>query len=127
MQLVRLEQNYRSTEHLTAANALIGHNGDRLGKDLWTEGEVIPSLFMSTTSWMRPASSPTASANGCPGSAADEIAILYRSNAQSRNLEEALPEARIPIEFMRLRFFERRFVTPGLPAPYVEPGFGPGL
>ena len=100
VQLVRLEQNYRSTGNiLTAANALIGHNGDRLGKDLWTEGEAgDPIALYAAYNELDEARfiADRISEWLSGGRRADEIAILYRSNAQSRNLEEALLRSDIP-------------------------------
>ncbi|MCA0402982.1 MAG: DNA helicase II [Proteobacteria bacterium] len=111
-EIVRLEQNYRSTATiLSAANALIANNSDRLGKNLWTEGnkgekisvyngfnELDEARFISDR----------VSALLNQGKSADEIAILYRSNAQSRVLEEALLRANIAYRIHGgLRFFER--------------------
>ncbi len=112
VQLVRLEQNYRSTGTiLAAANALITHNADRLGKELWTSGdsgdpirlyaahnELDEARFIAERieEWLE------------GGGAASEAAILYRSNAQSRNLEEALLRLDIPYRiYGGVRFFER--------------------
>ena len=110
--VVRLEQNYRSTGNvLKAANALIGNNTGRLGKELWTadaDGDPIltysgyndldEARFIAERSrdWIHNGGSP------------DDIAILYRSNAQSRVLEEALLRANIAYRiYGGLRFFER--------------------
>ncbi len=110
--VVRLEQNYRSTGNiLGAANALIAHNAERLGKELWTDGregepirlyagynDVDEARFIADriSDWVAGGGSP------------DEVAILYRSNAQSRVLEEALLRAQIPYRiYGGLRFFER--------------------
>ena len=112
VQLIRLEQNYRSTKNiLNAANGLITRNSDRLGKQLWCdgpEGELIKvysgyndldeARFIAERSqqWLD------------EGGAADEIAVLYRSNAQSRVIEEALLRAGIPYQiYGGQRFFER--------------------
>ncbi len=110
--LYKLEQNYRSTQTiLDAANGVIKNNNKRLGKNLWSAqekgepvsiygshsefdeafyvGETIDALLSNTTR-------------------ADDIAILYRSNAQSRLLEEALIKRQIPYQiYGGLRFFER--------------------
>lgn len=110
--LVKLEQNYRSFGHiLNAANELIAHNDDRLGKDLWTssgDGERI-RVFR--------ASDDRDEAQYCVqeireavgrGVKKHEIAILYRSNAQSRVIEQALVGAGIPYKvYGGLRFFDR--------------------
>ena len=111
-EIVRLEQNYRSTNViLNAANALIDNNKDRLGKNLWTEkleGEQIilyqayneqdEARFVADVlkDWMN------------KGGAYEEAAVLYRSNAQSRALEEALLRVSIPYRiYGGLRFYER--------------------
>lgn len=110
---VRLEQNYRSTGNiLKASNAVIDNNSSRLGKELWTEAgtgdpirlysgfnEVDEARFVVSQieSWIKDG-----------GSSADN-AILYRSNAQSRVLEEALLHANLPYRiYGGLRFFERQ-------------------
>lgn len=110
--LIKLEQNYRSFGHiLNAANELIAHNDDRLGKDLWTsagEGERI-RVFR--------ASDDRDEAQYCVqeireaigrGVKKHEMAILYRSNAQSRVIEQALVASGIPYRvYGGLRFFDR--------------------
>ena len=110
--VIRLEQNYRSTSViLNAANSLIDNNKDRLGKNLWTEkveGENI-ILYQAYNEqdearyvadvlkdWM------------LKGGTYEETAILYRSNAQSRAIEEALLRISIPYRiYGGLRFYER--------------------
>ena len=118
-QVIRLEQNYRSHGHiLDAANALISHNTGRLGKTLWTEaGKGNP---------IRVAEQPSdyAEANWVleeiralknEGMERSQIAILYRSNAQSRVLEHALFTAGVPYRvYGGLRFFERQEVKHAL-------------
>ncbi|MDA7844678.1 DNA helicase II [Gammaproteobacteria bacterium] len=111
-EVVRLEQNYRSTNIiLGAANALIENNTDRLGKNLWTEkleGEQIvlyqayneqdEARFVADVlrDWMG------------KGEMYEDAAVLYRSNAQSRALEEALLRASIPYRiYGGQRFYER--------------------
>jgi DNA helicase-2/ATP-dependent DNA helicase PcrA len=109
---LKLEQNYRSSANiLNAANAVISHNDDRLGKQLWTdagEGEQI-DLYAAynevdearyaierIAQWVR------------DGGSHGEAAILYRSNAQSRAFEEALLAAQVPYRvYGGMRFFER--------------------
>lgn len=118
-QTVRLEQNYRSTQTiLDAANAVIAHNASRLGKQLWAEGakgELI-QLYLAyndldearyvvdqITEWE------------LQGGRRDEVAVLYRSNAQSRVLEEALLTRGIPYRvYGGLRFFERAEIKDAL-------------
>jgi DNA helicase-2/ATP-dependent DNA helicase PcrA len=109
---LRLEQNYRSSANiLEAANAVIAHNPDRLGKKLWTDtgtGETI-DLYAAYNEidearfvverlrqWVR------------DGGSHRDVAILYRSNAQSRAFEEALIGEQVPYRvYGGLRFFER--------------------
>ena len=109
---IRLEQNYRSTAAiLDAANAVIAHNPGRLGKKLWTDsgaGESI-DLFAAYNEideadyivgrireWVR------------DGGSHGDCAVLYRSNAQSRIIEEKLLEAQVPYRvYGGVRFFER--------------------
>jgi DNA helicase-2/ATP-dependent DNA helicase PcrA len=90
---IRLEQNYRSTKNiLEAANGVVAHNTERIGKNLWTEsdgGEKITlyeapdseneALFIADTIENRLSKNPQ-----------DRVAVLYRTNAQSRQIEEAL-------------------------------------
>ena len=109
---IRLEQNYRSTATiLKAANGLIGHNIDRLGKELWTAGnEGDPIRIYSGYNDLDEARFIAEQAEEWidNGGNPDEVAILYRSNAQSRVLEEALLRRRIPYRiYGGLRFFER--------------------
>ena len=109
---IRLEQNYRSTGNiLDAANALIGHNAGRLPKSLWTEGAVgEPIQLYSADNDLEEARFVAERIAGAidDGGSADEMAVLYRSNAQSRVLEEALMRADIPYRiYGGFRFFER--------------------
>ncbi|HZH05320.1 MAG TPA: UvrD-helicase domain-containing protein, partial [Lautropia sp.] len=117
--LIKLEQNYRSHAHiLNTANHLIRQNRHRLGKDLWTdagEGEPVRIYESLTDSeeaqWLL---EEIRSLIG-QGSLRSEIAILYRSNAQSRILEHALFSAGIPYRvYGGLRFFERAEVKHAL-------------
>ncbi|MBH9578239.1 UvrD-helicase domain-containing protein [Inhella proteolytica] len=111
-QLIKLEQNYRSCGHiLDAANHLISHNERRLGKTLRTDqgqGEPLrvfeaPSDFDEARWVLEEAQSLHRG-----GLARSEIAVLYRSNAQSRVIESALFNAGIPYRvYGGLRFFER--------------------
>lgn len=116
---VRLEQNYRSTGNiLKAANALIANNFERLGKNLWTsdaDGDPI-QLYRAFNEqdearfvvdkiqdWVD------------KGGRYDECAVLYRSNAQSRVIEEALIHANVPYRvYGGLRFFERAEIKDAL-------------
>jgi len=117
--VIKLEQNYRSHGNiLDAANALIGNNRARLGKNLWTsEGHGEPvRVFESMTDleeaqWI--VDEVRALVND--GLRRSEIAILYRSNAQSRVIEHALFNAGIPYRvYGGLRFFERQEVKNAL-------------
>lgn len=110
--IVRLEQNYRSTSTiLDAANALITHNNSRLGKDLWTDGGTGEKILMfSAFNELEEARfvSERIMMEIHQGASADEIAILYRSNAQSRVLEEALLRAGISYRiYGGQRFYDR--------------------
>ncbi len=119
VQTIRLEQNYRSTGNiLKSANQLIAYNEDRLGKELWTadgDGEPVgiyaafndidEALFVSNAiqAWQS------------QGGLLRECAILYRSNSQSRILEDALIRTQIPYRiYGGLRFFERQEIKDAL-------------
>ncbi|WXL25780.1 DNA helicase II [Ectopseudomonas mendocina] len=112
-QVIRLEQNYRSTAGiLKAANAVIANNQGRLGKELWTEdsdGE--PLRLYAAFNEQDEARYVVESIEDAlrkDGLKRSEIAILYRSNAQSRVLEEALLREKIPYRiYGGQRFFDR--------------------
>lgn len=116
---IRLEQNYRSTSTiLNAANEVIGNNSDRLGKDLWTEGNSGEPIRVYAAfneqdearyvvgriqEWLD------------QGNALQDVAILYRSNAQSRVLEETLLYASLAYRiYGGLRFFDRQEIKDAL-------------
>jgi DNA helicase-2/ATP-dependent DNA helicase PcrA len=114
---IKLEQNYRSYSNiLDSANELISHNSKRLGKNLRTDqgpGEPV-RVFESTSDfaeaqWMVDEMKQLVRDNGTePGFERKEIAVLYRSNAQSRVIETALFNAAMPYRvYGGLRFFER--------------------
>lgn len=109
---VRLEQNYRSTGTiLKAANGVIANNSGRLGKNLWTDGkDGEPISLYAAFNEMDEARfivDQIASWNAEGGLRA-ECAILYRSNAQSRVLEEALIRAQMPYRiYGGQRFYDR--------------------
>ncbi|MHC9512077.1 DNA helicase II [Kangiella sp. M94] len=108
----RLEQNYRSTSTiLKAANAVIANNQDRMGKSLWTEGnQGEPIILYSAFNEQEEARFIAARIEDWiqQGNSYDDIAILYRSNAQSRILEDAMLQKNIPYRiYGGLRFFER--------------------
>ncbi|MEP7182416.1 MAG: UvrD-helicase domain-containing protein [Betaproteobacteria bacterium] len=110
--LVKLEQNYRSHGNiLDTANALIKHNQSRLGKNLWTsEGKGDPVRALAAPSDIDEAAFVVDIAKGLAdeGLVLSEVAVLYRSNAQSRVLEHALFNAAVPYRvYGGMRFFER--------------------
>ncbi len=116
---IKLEQNYRSCGHiLDAANALITHNAQRLGKNLRTDaGAGEPLRVFEATSDFAEAQwfLEEAQALHRAGIARKEIALLYRSNAQSRVIESALFNAGVPYRvYGGLRFFERAEVKHAL-------------
>jgi DNA helicase-2/ATP-dependent DNA helicase PcrA len=118
-QLFRLEQNYRSTATiLEAANGLIAHNNSRLGKNLWTNGEKGEPIRLYTAFNERDEAefvTHRIRERVAQGGLRREIAILYRSNAQSRVFEEAFLSARIPYRvYGGLRFFERAEIKDAL-------------
>jgi ATP-dependent DNA helicase UvrD (EC 3.6.1.-) len=118
-EVIRLEQNYRSTGTiLKAANALIARNGGRLGKNLWTDGEegepirVYAAFNEQDEAEYVCAGIEEALRNGRRHR---DVAILYRTSAQSRVLEEALIRHRLPYRiFGGLRFFERMEIRDAL-------------
>ncbi|MBL8446216.1 MAG: UvrD-helicase domain-containing protein [Zoogloeaceae bacterium] len=117
--IIRLEQNYRSDGNiLQAANAIIRHNRQRLGKNLWTDqadGEPI-RIFEAFSDgdegrWLV---EELQSLVG-EGFSRQDVAVLYRSNAQSRVLEHQLFSAGIPYRvYGGLRFFERQEIKHAL-------------
>ena len=119
VQLFRLEQNYRSTGTiLEAANGLIAHNASRLGKKLWTSGARGEPLHLYSAFNERDEAefvTHRIREHLASGLTRREIAILYRSNAQSRVFEEAFLSARIPYKvYGGLRFFERAEIKDAL-------------
>jgi ATP-dependent DNA helicase UvrD/PcrA len=115
----RLEQNYRSTGTiLSAANGLIAHNSGRLGKTLWTNGEAGLPIQLYAAFNERDEAEFVARRIAdyvARGNRREEIAVLYRSNAQSRAFEEAFIAARIPYRvYGGLRFFERAEIKDAL-------------
>ncbi len=110
--LIKLEQNYRSHGHiLEAANQLIANNQGRMGKNLWTDAGVgDPIRVMEAPSDLMESSFIVEDIRALiqEGYSRDEIAILYRSNAQSRVIEQSLFNAGIAYKvYGGLRFFER--------------------
>ena len=117
--VIRLEQNYRSTSTiLNASNALISHNQKRLGKDLWTAGAEGEKIVVFSAFNELEEARFVADRIGqalLQGRRPDAFAILYRSNAQSRVLEEALLRGGIAYRIHGgVRFFERAEVKDAL-------------
>lgn len=116
---IRLEQNYRSTATiLSAANGLIAKNVGRLGKELWTdgaEGEPI-QLYAAFNEYDEAEFVINRIKEHLDGRCAHaDIALLYRTGAQSRVLEETLIRARLPYRiYGGLRFFERQEIKDAL-------------
>jgi DNA helicase II / ATP-dependent DNA helicase PcrA len=119
IELIKLEQNYRSHGNiLDAANALIKHNHTRLGKNLWTrENQGEPLFVYAAPTDVDEAAFIVDAVKGLveSGVNATAIALLYRSNAQSRVLEHALFNAGMPYRvYGGMRFFERTEVKHAL-------------
>src|SRR5690606_18581336 len=119
VQVVKLEQNYRSTANiLKAANAVIDHNAGRLGKKLWTdggEGEPIDLYVAYNEQDEARFVVERIQAQVRAGGRPSDNAVLYRSNAQSRVIEEALVQAGVPYRvYGGLRFFERAEIRDAL-------------
>jgi DNA helicase-2/ATP-dependent DNA helicase PcrA len=117
--VIKLEQNYRSHGNiLDAANAVIANNRKRLGKNLWTaEGKGEPIRVHEAPSDSDEAAFVVDEVKAlvAEGVARNDIALLYRSNAQSRVLEHALFSAGIPYRvYGGLRFFERQEIKHAL-------------
>ena len=117
--LYKLEQNYRSTGTiLKAANALIANNAGRLGKTLWTSGEDGERVKLYAAFNERDEADFVVNRIRewvARGGARREVAVLYRSNAQSRVFEEAFLNARMPYRvYGGLRFFERAEIQDAL-------------
>ncbi len=118
-EIIKLEQNYRSTGTiLKAANAIIANNDGRLGKNLWTDGgEGEPIRIYAAYNERDEADFIVNRIRDwvTNGNLRREAAILYRSNAQSRVLEEGLMNAAVPYRvYGGLRFFERAEVKDAL-------------
>ncbi|ELP2675469.1 DNA helicase II [Vibrio parahaemolyticus] len=116
---IRLEQNYRSTKTiLEASNTLIANNTERMGKELWTDGVVGEPI--SVYSAYNELDEARFAVNKIKewqdkGGALNDAALLYRNNAQSRVLEEALIQAGLPYRiYGGMRFFERQEIKDAL-------------
>jgi DNA helicase-2/ATP-dependent DNA helicase PcrA len=117
--VVKLEQNYRSTATiLNAANAVIANNAERMGKNLWTDGaDGEPIRLYAAYNERDEADFVIGRLRDWidQGNARADAAVLYRSNAQSRVLEEGLINAGIPYRvYGGLRFFERAEIKDAL-------------
>jgi len=113
--VVRLEQNYRSTAPiLAAANHVIAHNRGRKGKNLWTSkpgGEPIRVGFHGDEEDEARRAAEIAQEHADAGGKRADIVVLYRTNAQSRALEDAMRRAGVPYQIVGgTRFYERREV-----------------
>lgn len=117
---IKLEQNYRSVGHiLQAANAVIENNDERLGKNLHTEagdGDKLRFLWAdSDLAEARFIVDEVKSLHNEDGFQFDDMAVLYRSNAQSRVIEQALFQAGVPYKiYGGLRFYERQEIKHAL-------------
>ncbi|MDO5058569.1 MAG: 3'-5' exonuclease [Neisseria sp.] len=116
---IKLEQNYRSVGNiLLAANAVIENNAGRLGKNLRTDAENGDKIrFFSAPSDFEEAQFVVDEAKSLnrEGRSLNEMAVLYRSNAQSRVLEQALFRAGVPYKiYGGLRFYERQEIKHAL-------------
>lgn len=116
---IRLEQNYRSTQTiLSAANALIDHNSNRMGKELWSDGSSGDPISVyagydeyDEAHYIAKRIQEWTAA----GQSYSDLAVLYRSNAQSRVLEECLINKNIPYRiYGGLKFFERAEIKDAL-------------
>jgi DNA helicase-2/ATP-dependent DNA helicase PcrA len=117
--VIKLEQNYRSTRTiLRAANAIIARNSGRLGKELWTAGsEGAPIRLYRAYNERDEAEFVVGRIQEWvqQGNRRSEVAVLYRSNAQSRVFEEFLLRAKVPYRvYGGLRFFERAEIKDAL-------------
>ena len=116
---IRLEQNYRSTGNiLAAANAVIAHNPDRLGKQLWTAGDAGAAIELYAAYNEQDEARYVIERireHLRADAKASDVAILYRSNAQSRNFEEQLIQHDIAYRvYGGLRYFDRAEIKDAL-------------
>ena len=112
--VVRLEQNYRSTQNiLDAANIVVAHNQKRLGKNLWSDKDGGEKILLCETPDERLEARKAVEIIREARSSADldyrQMAILYRTNAQSRALEEALRRGNVPYVIVGgTKFYDRK-------------------
>lgn len=117
--VIRLEQNYRSTQTIIkAAGRVVGHNRDRRDKELWTDNPVgEPLQIEAAPDDLEEARFVADEIDRlqCDGFALRDIAVFYRTNAQSRVLEEALRGSRIPyVMFGGVKFYARTEIKDAL-------------
>ena len=126
-EVIKLERNYRSARPiLEAANHLVSHNTRRLGKSLWTEREGGPAvkLFAAPTDREEAAFAADTLRAMNARYTWRQMAVLYRTNAQSRSFEEACLNRNIPYQVVGgLKFYERKEVKDLL--AYLRLGLNP--
>ncbi|MBI2083755.1 MAG: DNA helicase PcrA [Deltaproteobacteria bacterium] len=114
--VIRLEQNYRSTQRiLKAASGVIAHNFERKGKTLWTENEEGPKLLVYTAQDEKDEARFVVAEieRFCreEGRRYNDFAIFYRTNAQSRTFEDEFRKKKVPYEiYGGVRFYDRKEV-----------------
>ena len=139
MKTIKLEQNYRSTKNiLSSANAVIANNPERLGKKLWSENKEGEPLKIYRAFNERDEASFIVDIikNWIDeGRSLNDVAILYRSNAQSRVLEDSILGAELPYRiYGGVRFYEsfhrtlrrHKFYKATRPPKYYPPKHGIG-
>ncbi len=117
--VIRLEQNYRSTQTiLDAANAVIANNQQRKGKNLWTDNGSGDKIVVNTSYDEREEArfvADTIMKNAADGRKMSDHAVLYRMNAQSSLIENAFVRAGVPYKVIGgLRFYERKEIKDAL-------------
>ncbi|MBR6917755.1 MAG: UvrD-helicase domain-containing protein [Clostridia bacterium] len=112
--VIKLEENYRSTKTiLDAANAVIKNNSERRGKNLWTKGDAGDKITVKRLPTQLDEARFIADETDTLVSSGDydyrDIAVLYRTNVQSRSIEQAMAKSGIPYRMLgALRFFDRQ-------------------
>lgn len=117
--VIRLEQNYRSTQNiLDAANAVISNNVQRKGKNLWTSNGKGEKITVNTSYDENDEAKYIAdaiSSEVAKGKSWNDVAVLYRMNAQSNNIENAFIRTGVPYRIIGgLRFYERKEIKDAL-------------
>lgn len=125
--IILLEENYRSTKNiLEAANVIIKKNKIRVEKNLFTQSGEGDKISILSTFDEQGEAEFVAKKSGellKSGEVAEEIAVLYRANFQSRVLEEAFLRNKVPYQLLGTRFFERREVKDII--SYLRAGINP--